>query len=165
MESNRKDGASFSNQSPSPRGVREEYLQIVRGFLGDLRFRAKHSVKRFSVTPLQAEGLADALEDLLSSLGYGEGWRPIDTAPRDRAALLVCGRWDDGSPWWNIGHTNSLGLIYGDWEIGLEPTHWQPLPPPPVSPSPVVGISAEPSLSDLAETQATPIGSSEGGER
>jgi hypothetical protein len=68
------------------------------------------------------------------------GWRPIETAPRDGSRMLFftgvswvgyyrTGR-EPGAPpdaeWGKPGWTR-LGFC----DVGLNPTHWQPLPPPP----------------------------------
>lgn len=67
-----------------------------------------------------------------------EGWRPIETAPRDgtRVDLWQQGHrftdafWDEGEEWWCIDSR------YSDGEpcplaVSPEPTHWMPLPAPP----------------------------------
>jgi hypothetical protein len=76
-------------------------------------------------------------------------WQPIDTAPKDGTAVLLCRAIDaDGNPidW----RENSLGVFVqvaawwegdDDWivycsqarepALHFEPTHWMPLPSPP----------------------------------
>lgn len=69
------------------------------------------------------------------------GWQPIETAPKDGTHILVYGDYYGGSrryvAFWEVAAD-----IYGDqWSCGApdeqgfydyaEPTHWQPLPPPP----------------------------------
>jgi hypothetical protein len=63
------------------------------------------------------------------------GWKPIETAPKDGTSILLSdGKWvgegyyseHSGGTWWEAGsHWTDAhdGQIY--------PTHWQPLPPPP----------------------------------
>lgn len=65
------------------------------------------------------------------------GWRPIETAPKDGTAVLLYA--DSWELTWGI----QAGRFYdGEWmcwggavpendEDG--PTHWQPLPPPPTA--------------------------------
>ena len=68
----------------------------------------------------------------------GQGWQPIETAPRDGTPFLG---WDGGvalvawvvTAWgrrgWSAGNIDSAPEEdYEDW---LEPTHWQPLPAAP----------------------------------
>jgi hypothetical protein len=70
-------------------------------------------------------------------------WQPIDTAPKDGTEILLfdgevvtVGGWisevDQGADY------EGQGLIApGWWSLALKdnkPTHWQPLPPPPVTP-------------------------------
>ena len=60
-----------------------------------------------------------------------DGWRPIESAPKDGTQVLlvddaptpeaVIGYWDENTDWRHVP---------GEWP--LSPTHWQPLPAPPV---------------------------------
>ena len=63
-----------------------------------------------------------------------EGWRPIETAPKDGQAILVtdgwccyCVEWDEEFDWWTVDD-NKLGPFR---LRGSAPTHWMPLPAAP----------------------------------
>jgi hypothetical protein len=69
-------------------------------------------------------------------------WHPIETAPRDGTEVLVCRtyahnrpeyavahNYDDGNGWRDVGDIGWAGMYGGE---DNQPTHWMPLPPPPV---------------------------------
>lgn len=64
-------------------------------------------------------------KDKLEALG---GWQDISTAPKDGSRVLLYG-FD--------GYEGMFGVWNGQWVWAgylsnrLQPTHWQPLPPPP----------------------------------
>lgn len=64
-----------------------------------------------------------------------DAWQPIETAPKDGTAILVsegrfihCVEWNDEYEWWAVDD-NKLGPFR---LRGTAPTHWMPLPPPPI---------------------------------
>jgi hypothetical protein len=78
------------------------------------------------------------------------GWQPIETAPKDGAAILGFGQWAGEINGilpgqkvsiieWAGGSTDYPGF---DWRVSdgdayacwLKPSHWMPLPAPPVNP-------------------------------
>ena len=67
----------------------------------------------------------------LTIVAEGDGWLPIETAPRDGTRVLGFGPHD------SRGHYINAVIFYRDmwtitWMTGYgEPTHWRPLPPPP----------------------------------
>lgn len=59
----------------------------------------------------------------------GDGWQPIDSAPRDGTAVLL-GEYRDGEWQWIFDDHWSVGADC--WcDATLPPTHWRPLPPAP----------------------------------
>ena len=78
-------------------------------------------------------------------------WQPIETAPKDGTAVLLCwARSADGAPidWRQDPETAGVFVQVASWWAGdgewivycsmvrdpslhFEPTHWMPLPPPP----------------------------------
>lgn len=71
------------------------------------------------------------------------GWMPIESAPKDGSEILVCVTYNLSSDEWET-------MTWVDWEapphiwpvyrsridIPFPPTHWQPLPKPPVETQP-----------------------------
>lgn len=78
--------------------------------------------------------------------GAPGGWQPIETAPLDQMILLagrsgpereqyvVSGAWcatgNGDGPFWTDYSVKHWSM---EWYSELEPTHWMPLPAPPVS--------------------------------
>ena len=62
-------------------------------------------------------------------------WQTIDSAPRDgsRVLLFEAGGFMAEVCWgeWIGGEWRDIGDIGCNGQWGYEPTHWQPLPPPP----------------------------------
>jgi len=59
-------------------------------------------------------------------------WRPIETAPKDGAFVLV---WDEGRIY--VAHFRAASLVEKWWVPfdyhGVDPTHWMPLPESPIA--------------------------------
>ena len=65
----------------------------------------------------------------------GQGWRPIETAPKDGKLLLLCatpGRWVEKKNVVLAGYWGRNGWVaqHGGHPLSFA-THWQPLPSPP----------------------------------
>jgi hypothetical protein len=84
------------------------------------------------VTPLrnEVEALRAEVERLTTK------WQAIETAPKDGGAILVseghfcyCVEWNEEYDWWVVDD-NKLGPFR---LRGASPTHWMPLPHPPVA--------------------------------
>lgn len=81
-------------------------------------------------------GLNYARNALRARSGGGEGWRPIDSAPRDGTEVLL---WVRGAE--RIGRYEQDPTFGGWWELAggvrllrdAPPTHWMPRPAPPVT--------------------------------
>jgi hypothetical protein len=116
-------------------------MTMTQRYAGMLRRHAAEWDKRDM--PVQAECARQAarhMEELQAKVdAITSPWQPIKTAPKDGTAILVLlpSLYDDGLPallWADDGV--QIGWWDGeDWvnlksEL-LDPTHWQPLPPPP----------------------------------
>lgn len=68
-----------------------------------------------------------------SAKPHGEGWRPIESAPKDGVAFLACvDMWLTICSW--NKHRNDWCCVapgYPSYPSDERPTHWQPLPAPP----------------------------------
>jgi hypothetical protein len=65
----------------------------------------------------------------------GEGWMPIETAPKDGARFLTFhdrldGDFNVAMAWWSGDRLEGHGWSYASWNM---PTHWMPLPAPPAT--------------------------------
>lgn len=66
-----------------------------------------------------------------------QGWQPIDTAPKGKTQIIVA-RIVDGRVWWC--RDCKWSDKWQNWNDNVEPagldnpTHWMPLPAPPVDP-------------------------------
>ena len=59
------------------------------------------------------------------------GWQPIETAPKDGAAVLIFGHETCVVAEWNGAAWRDMGDIgWGGFYADVMPTHWMPLPPP-----------------------------------
>jgi hypothetical protein len=105
---------------------------------------------------------APAAREILAALSAqqaGEGWRPIENAPKDArlgAPRILLGAYADTHPsqlghWrYGFGHwkVDCRGDRYpGEWSVvrgdgGFEPTHWMPPPAPPLADQPAPAIPA-----------------------
>lgn len=87
---------------------------------------------KFDATSM-SNGLSTRLRAALTAASERDGWRPIDTAPKDGTSILLGhrhaafdGYWSDEAGGWVNGQTNRYDEL-----LTYEPTHWQPLPTPP----------------------------------
>ena len=71
------------------------------------------------------------------------GWRPIESAPKQTVILLWAltdtdtGNWKMATGFWMPGYRDEPGSWTWDGSrlksYDVQPTHWQPLPPPPTA--------------------------------
>jgi hypothetical protein len=71
-----------------------------------------------------------------------QGWRPIESAPKDRPLLLAAyivpsdeAQRNGSRPIWHIETGRAFGTKLDRWTnvLGQQPSHWQPLPQPPAA--------------------------------
>ena len=61
-------------------------------------------------------------------------WQPIETAPKDGKEVILFA----APRHYGIGFFTECpremvgGPLFWDWDWGHQPTHWLPLPPPPI---------------------------------
>lgn len=90
----------------------------------------------------EVEGLPERLTDQCAdagSLPALAGWQPIETAPKDGTVILACDEWGGMFvvKWTACGpkgqwDLTEVGSYATDAWPSSDPTHWMPLPPPPV---------------------------------
>jgi hypothetical protein len=109
--------------------------QELPGLVAELRAKAavySHSAPRRPTGELIGRA-ADTLESLAAENGRYQ-WQPIETVPKDAGLLLL---WMPPGPfprtgWFNEEDDTWVGYDSdGEWPIF--PTHWMPLPEPPVA--------------------------------
>ena len=95
-------------------------------------------MSRIELSELERRKMAEAGRQ---SIACTNGWRPIETAPKDGTNVLLYGRWkgevSKNPEYWDIF---KAAYSFDEWvvcdsdiygPIILDPTHWQPLPKPP----------------------------------
>jgi len=101
--------------------------------------------------PSSCEAEIEAIADVLRKAA--EGWQPIETAPKDgRAVIGLVGhlvyrmhwqayykKWphEEGGPTFTYGWSGESHDSFRP----ITPTHWMPLPVPPIAAVPVVGAT------------------------
>jgi hypothetical protein len=106
-----------------------------------LAYVAKHGTSSTLLRDIEAcRRRADAVLALLilrdAPRDAGDGWRPIETAPKDGTSILI-GRAERGVmfAYW-YGPQECFCEHHTDqdiWEEHKQPTHWRPIPAPPSS--------------------------------
>ena len=69
-------------------------------------------------------------------------WQPIETAPKDGRRFLAYEKSDENCVyecWWEPDYLHdewgcAVGGWDDDWDLQRDPSHWMPLPAPPVKP-------------------------------
>ena len=118
----------------------------------DLVSRALDNIRDLNMLPADENGHRWANSDLIDqevmagklalralTTEAGDGWHPIETAPKDGTEFLIAysdgtvraGRYLDNShttrPW------QGVRPMYGAESAGRKITHWRPLPSPPAT--------------------------------
>lgn len=65
------------------------------------------------------------------TIAEGDGWLPIETAPRDETGFLACGLDSRGRPHYAVIWWDSRGWWLRTSATQFPWSHWRPLPPPP----------------------------------
>jgi hypothetical protein len=86
--------------------------------------------------PLSTEAAVRAITLALSTATPAVEWREIESAPRTGIAVLLWQPWKSGRDCTVIGHYANGWSDRDCEEMQPEPTHWQPLPAPPLAASP-----------------------------
>lgn len=68
--------------------------------------------------------------------GWADGWRPIDTAPKDGTHILLTQGRDVAEGFWNTNpNATRMPPYWATYRIigkyGEQPSHWMPLPKAP----------------------------------
>jgi hypothetical protein len=123
------DGDAMTPMKTTETMTREEAIAVLT------RLRAEHGPIRSAAT--------DALTLALSALSEQEGWRPIESAPKDERGCILVWLADEGFATlacWRRRIGNGLhGWLlptFGIWQDDENGpmhtmTHWTPLPAPP----------------------------------
>lgn len=82
---------------------------------------------------------------LLRDMSEREKWQPIETAPKDGSTIILWGKYHSepvtaawaprgkwASRWDGVTVIEAQGDTYTDYAEPTAPTHWRPLPAPPV---------------------------------
>ena len=87
-----------------------------------------------SFMPPADTNIMNAMEDLRAAYFQhhaNTGWRDISTAPRDGTRILVWRAHEPGKEHLQVGVDKWKGGCWYRSRTMMQPTHWQPLPPPP----------------------------------
>lgn len=112
-----------ANRTAMPEGRMRSALQWVRGIATLLGGGVQ-----------QVEEHMAALEEAVAAYDPAKavGWQPIETAPRTGIAVLLWQPWKSGRDCSVIGHYANGWADRDNEGMQPEPTHWMPLPSPPV---------------------------------
>lgn len=86
--------------------------------------------------------VTDNIDTIIAALVGSGTWLPIETAPKDKTQIIVCGtysddvaivRWDERKKDWlcladGVAVIESQGDTWTDYSYFSVPSHWQPCP-------------------------------------
>jgi len=99
---------------------------------------------------LREKATREAQSAAIAAWNQRSTWQPIETAPRDKPLRLwgkfannsdmpsreITGQWHEGQSAWSEWCEPPSDWVGPEPFSGIHPTHWQPLPSPPITPNP-----------------------------
>ena len=116
----------------------QEEAQKLRDDLAEVQRPLDAQMARLNARVIELTAENDSLKIAALSQSKGEGWMPIETAPKDRMVLVcIAGlAHSAGEAWYQAGSWRTHDGIHPRvTTYTTPPTHWQPIPALPPAPS------------------------------
>jgi hypothetical protein len=134
----RQDADRLANALDDMTDARHAPTDAYPGKAARARAALDHHLKTKAIQVVRAEDktLSEVSASTSAPEAKGDGWLPIETAPRDETWILACRAgskiphvttWDEVEKEWATFNMALERAMKRPWE----PTHWMPLPPPP----------------------------------